>query len=162
MRQVGLGFSCSCLRHISSTTLALKKQCPRFHCEFDCSVLSSILPPIPVKADVRIAQIKTASDPEKMLRIAKALSQAKITRSLQILDWLAEACEHRNLNRRTSSFVCAYDGARHLPPGCWHLEVMEIDDNRADSRDTRLLTIIAVGHNSPSVVLSPSGRVSER
>jgi len=40
-------------------------------------VLSSILPPIPVKADVRIAQIKTASDPEKMLRIAKALSQSQ-------------------------------------------------------------------------------------
>jgi len=38
---------------------------------------------------------------------------------------------------------------------------MEIDDSRTDSQDTRLLTIIAVGHNNPSVALSRSGRVSE-
>jgi CRISPR-associated protein Cas1 len=64
---------------------------PVFIMNFDGSVLSSILPPIPVKADVRIAQIRTESDSEKTLKIAKALFQAKITRSLQILDWLAEA-----------------------------------------------------------------------
>jgi CRISPR-associated protein Cas1 len=64
---------------------------PVFIMNFDGSVLSSILPPIPVKADVRIAQIKTASDSKKTLTIAKALFQAKIERSLQILDWLAEA-----------------------------------------------------------------------
>jgi CRISPR-associated protein Cas1 len=59
--------------------------------DYDGSIISSILPPIPVKADVRIAQIKTASDQKKTLTIAKALFQAKITRSLQLLDWLALA-----------------------------------------------------------------------
>lgn len=64
---------------------------PVFIMNYDGSIISSLLPPIPVKADVRIAQIKTASDPKKSLTIAKALFQAKITRSLQILGWLAEA-----------------------------------------------------------------------
>ena len=79
--------------HLSLTALRWlsKNNVPVFLMDFDGSIISSILPPIPIKADVRIAQIKTASDPKKSLTIAKALFQAKITRSLQILDWLAEA-----------------------------------------------------------------------
>ena len=79
--------------HISLTALRWlsANNLPVFIMNYDGSIISSILPPQPVKADVRIAQIKTASDPKKSLTIAKALFQAKITRSLQILDWLAEA-----------------------------------------------------------------------
>jgi CRISPR-associated protein Cas1 len=58
--------------------------------DFDGTVISSILPPMPVKADLRAAQTQAANDPRKKLTIAKALVQAKITRSLQVLDWLGQ------------------------------------------------------------------------
>jgi CRISPR-associated protein Cas1 len=54
----------------------------------DGTVISSILPPMPVKADLRAAQIQAANDPKKKYTIAKALVEAKIGRSLQVLDWL--------------------------------------------------------------------------
>jgi CRISPR-associated protein Cas1 len=53
-------------------------------------MISSILPPMPVKVDLRAAQIHAASNPRKKFTIARALVQAKITRSLQVLDWLGE------------------------------------------------------------------------
>jgi CRISPR-associated protein Cas1 len=59
--------------------------------DYDGSIISSILPPIPVKPDVRIAQIKSASDTQTTFHIAKTLFQAKIDRSLQLLEWLSEA-----------------------------------------------------------------------
>ena len=58
--------------------------------DFDGTVISSILPPMPVKADLRAAQFQAASDPKKKFTIARALVQAKIARSLQVLDWLGE------------------------------------------------------------------------
>ncbi len=45
---------------------------------------------MPVKADLRAAQIQAANDPKRKFTIAKALVQAKIARSLQVLDWLGE------------------------------------------------------------------------
>ena len=45
---------------------------------------------MPVKADLRAAQIQTANDPRRKFTIARALVQAKIARSLQVLEWLAE------------------------------------------------------------------------
>jgi CRISPR-associated protein Cas1 len=57
---------------------------------FDGTVISSILPPMPVKADLRAAQIQAVSDPKKKFTIARALVQAKIARSLQVLDWLGQ------------------------------------------------------------------------
>jgi CRISPR-associated protein Cas1 len=63
---------------------------PLFIMNYDGAIISQVLPSIPVKADLRIAQIDTSRDPEKKLKIAKALVQAKIVRSLQFLDWLAE------------------------------------------------------------------------
>jgi CRISPR-associated protein Cas1 len=56
----------------------------------DGSLLSSILPAMPVKADLRVAQIHAADDPKKKLAIAKAIVEAKIVRSLQVLDWLSD------------------------------------------------------------------------
>jgi CRISPR-associated protein Cas1 len=56
----------------------------------DGSIVSSILPPIPVKADLRAAQIKASEDSETKFSIANAIVRAKIARSLQVLDWLAQ------------------------------------------------------------------------
>jgi CRISPR-associated protein Cas1 len=67
-----------------------RNKVPVFVMNFDGTLISSILPPMPVKADLRAAQIQAANDPEKKFTIAKALVQAKIARSLQVLDWLGE------------------------------------------------------------------------
>jgi CRISPR-associated protein Cas1 len=56
----------------------------------DGSIISSILPPIPVKADLRAAQIKASEDSETKFSIANAIVRAKVARSLQVLDWLAQ------------------------------------------------------------------------
>jgi CRISPR-associated protein Cas1 len=61
-----------------------------FVMNFDGSIISSILPPSPIKADLRAAQIKATDDPKKKFTIAQALVKAKIQRSLQVLDWLAQ------------------------------------------------------------------------
>jgi CRISPR-associated protein Cas1 len=57
---------------------------------YDGSVVSSILPPAPIKADLRAAQIKAVDDPKKKFTIARALVKAKVERSLQVLDWLEQ------------------------------------------------------------------------
>src|SRR5208282_4457358 len=54
------------------------------------TVISSVLPPMPIKADLRAAQFEAAANPKVKFTIAKAIVQAKIVRSLQVLDWLAE------------------------------------------------------------------------
>jgi CRISPR-associated protein Cas1 len=53
-------------------------------------MISSILPPAPVKADLRAAQLKASEDPKKKFVIANAIVRAKVARSLQVLDWLAQ------------------------------------------------------------------------
>jgi CRISPR-associated protein Cas1 len=53
-------------------------------------MITSILPPIPVKADLRLAQIKASEDERKKFSIANAIVRAKVARSLQVLDWLAQ------------------------------------------------------------------------
>ena len=61
-----------------------------FVLNFDGTVISSVLPPMPVKADLRAAQLEASQDPRKKLFIAYALIEAKIARTLQVLEWLAE------------------------------------------------------------------------
>jgi CRISPR-associated protein Cas1 len=56
---------------------------------YDGSVISSILPPAPTKADLRVAQIEAANNPETKFNIAQVLVKAKIEKGLQVLDWLA-------------------------------------------------------------------------
>jgi len=67
-----------------------KNKIPVFVMNFDGTVISSVLPPMPVKADLRAAQFEAATNPKMKFKIAKAIVQAKIARSLQVLDWLAE------------------------------------------------------------------------
>jgi CRISPR-associated protein Cas1 len=78
--------------HISLQALRWlsRNNVPVFVMDFDGSVMSSILPPKPVKADLRVLQIHAAYDPNRKFHVAHAFVEAKIQRSIQLLDWLAE------------------------------------------------------------------------
>ena len=52
--------------------------------------LSTYLPPTPIKADLRAAQIKASEDSKIKFSVANAIIRAKVARSLQVLDWLAQ------------------------------------------------------------------------
>ncbi len=67
-----------------------RNKVPVFIMNFDGTLISSILPPMPLKADLRAAQIQAANNPSKKFTIARALVRAKIARSLQVLEWLSE------------------------------------------------------------------------
>jgi CRISPR-associated protein Cas1 len=64
---------------------------PLFLLDFDGETIGSFMPPMAVKADLRVAQIQAAYDSRKKLRIAKAILEAKFQRSIQILEWLRES-----------------------------------------------------------------------
>jgi CRISPR-associated protein Cas1 len=78
-----------------------KHKVPVFVMDFDGAVISGILPPMPLKADLRVAQIQAANDPKRKFTVARALVQAKIARSLQVLDWLGERYDIEREIRRT-------------------------------------------------------------
>jgi CRISPR-associated protein Cas1 len=67
-----------------------KNKIPVFILNYDGSLISSILPPMPVKADLRVAQIDSYRDPRKRFTIAHAIVEAKLHRSLDVLNWLGE------------------------------------------------------------------------
>jgi len=67
-----------------------RNKVPVFILNFDGSMISSILPPGPVKADLRAAQIKASEGTKRKFSIANAIVKAKLARSLQVLDWLAQ------------------------------------------------------------------------
>jgi len=67
-----------------------RNKVPVFIMNFDGTMISSILPPMPIKADLRAAQFQASADSSKKFEIARCILQAKIARSLQVLDWLAE------------------------------------------------------------------------
>ena len=67
-----------------------KNRIPIFVMNFDGSVISSILPPMPIKADLRAAQVEASTVPTMKLKVARAIVDAKIARSIQVLEWLAE------------------------------------------------------------------------
>jgi len=67
-----------------------RNRIPVFILSFDGTLISSILPPMPVKADLRVAQIDSFRDPRKRFTIAHAIVEAKIQRSLDVLHWLGE------------------------------------------------------------------------
>jgi CRISPR-associated protein Cas1 len=67
-----------------------RNKVPVFILNFDGSLMTSILPPAPIKADLRAAQIKASEDAKRKFSIANAIVRAKIARNLQVLDWLAQ------------------------------------------------------------------------
>jgi CRISPR-associated protein Cas1 len=78
-----------------------RNKVPVFVMNYDGSIISSILPPAPIKADLRAAQFQAANDPKRKFIIAHAFVKAKIVRSLQVLDWLAERYDIEREVRRT-------------------------------------------------------------
>lgn len=82
----------NCTGHVSLGALRWLSHMnvPVFLLDFDGSVISSILPPTPIKADLRVAQIQASADPQRKFTIAHALVEAKNQRSMAVLDWLAE------------------------------------------------------------------------
>jgi len=66
-----------------------KNRVPVFVMSFDGSVISSILPPTPIKADLRAAQVEACAVPRMKLKVARAIVEAKVARSIQVLEWLA-------------------------------------------------------------------------
>jgi len=58
--------------------------------DVDGSLLSSILPATPLKADLRVSQMDASRDLKKKFTIAHAIVKAKVARSFQVLEWLEE------------------------------------------------------------------------
>jgi len=67
-----------------------RNKVPVFILNFDGSLITSILPPGPVKAELRAAQIKASEDSRMKFSVAKSIVQAKVARNLQVVDWLAQ------------------------------------------------------------------------
>ena len=67
-----------------------RNKVPLFILNYDGTLISSILPPTPVKADLRASQLKACENPDKKRKIAYELVKAKIQRSKDVLKWLAE------------------------------------------------------------------------
>jgi CRISPR-associated protein Cas1 len=94
-----------------------RNKIPVFIMNFDGTVISSVLPPMPVKADLRAAQLEAATDPGKKAIIANAFVKAKVARSLQVLDWLAQRydIEHEvRATKREASKLSQVSGIRQL------------------------------------------------
>ena len=64
---------------------------PLFVMAYNGKIISSILPPSITQAHLRGTQFQAANDQKKKFEIAHAVVKAKIARSLDVLDWLAEA-----------------------------------------------------------------------
>jgi CRISP-associated protein Cas1 len=74
----------------------------------------SILPPTPVKADLRAAQVKASEDARKKFAIANAIVKAKVARSLQVLDWLAQCYDIEKQVRLTKHEALRLGRARSV------------------------------------------------
>jgi CRISPR-associated protein Cas1 len=77
-------------------------------------MISSILPPGPVKAGLRAAQIKASEDSRMKLSIANAIVRAKVARSLQVLDWLAQRYDIEKQVRLTKGEAFCLGKARSV------------------------------------------------
>jgi CRISPR-associated protein Cas1 len=91
-----------------------KHNIPIFFLDFDGSIISQILPPVPVKADLRVAQIQAANDPDKAFTVAKALVAAKLTRNLQVLKLFSQEHDVRRQMRLAASQAMKLRAARTI------------------------------------------------
>jgi CRISPR-associated protein Cas1 len=89
-----------------------RNKIPVFILDFDGSVISSILPPMPVKAELRAKQLKACEDPEKKRKIAYELVKTKIQRSKDVLKWLAERYDVEKTARRVAFESCRLGSAK--------------------------------------------------
>jgi CRISPR-associated protein Cas1 len=70
-----------------------RNKVPVFVMNYDGALISSILPPTITQAHIRRAQFQAANERKRKFRIAKALVQAKIARSLYVLEYFAQGCD---------------------------------------------------------------------
>jgi CRISPR-associated protein Cas1 len=64
---------------------------PVFMLDYDGSLLSAIMPPQPIRGDLRRAHVEAYVDSGKRFTVARSFIEAKLERSRQILDWLRES-----------------------------------------------------------------------
>jgi CRISPR-associated protein Cas1 len=91
-----------------------RNKVPVFILDYDGSMISSILPPAPVKADLRAAQLKASEDARKKFSVASAIVRAKVARSLQVLDWLAQRYDIEKQVRLTKHEALKLGRARNV------------------------------------------------
>jgi CRISPR-associated protein Cas1 len=89
-----------------------RNKVPVFILSFDGSLISSILPPMPVKADLRAAQFEACKDTQKKFRIAYEIVRAKIQRSRDVLKWLGVRYDIEKHCRRVDKEALAPSRAR--------------------------------------------------
>ena len=89
-----------------------RNKVPVFILNFDGSLISSILPPMPVKADLRAAQFEACKDPAKKFKIAYEIVKAKIQRNRDVLKWLGERYDIAKHVRRVDKEALALSKAR--------------------------------------------------
>jgi len=63
---------------------------PIYFLDYDGSLVSSILPPQPIRTDVRRTQLEAYLNDERRVEIAREFVDVKLDRSAQILNWLRE------------------------------------------------------------------------
>lgn len=64
---------------------------PVFMLDYDGSLISAIVPPQPIRGDLRRVQVEAHLDPKKRVTIARSFIEAKLERSDQVLNWLGES-----------------------------------------------------------------------
>jgi CRISPR-associated protein Cas1 len=64
---------------------------PVFMLDYDGSLISAIMPPQPIRGDLRRAQVEAHLDSEKRVAVARSFIEAKLERSDQVLNWLGES-----------------------------------------------------------------------
>jgi CRISPR-associated protein Cas1 len=75
---------------------------PVFLLDYGGSLISAMMPPQPVRGDLRRAQVEIHLDPKKRLGIARSFIEAKLERSNQVLKWLGES---HDMDREVLSFA---------------------------------------------------------
>jgi len=91
-----------------------RNKVPLFILSYDGSMISSILPPGPVKADLRAAQIKASEDSKVKFSITNAIVRVKVSRNLQVLDWLAQRYDIEKQVRLTKGEAFRLEKARSV------------------------------------------------
>ena len=89
-----------------------RNKIPVFILNYDGSLISSVLPPMPVKADLRAAQFDSCKDPEKKFKIAYEIVKAKIQRNRDVLKWLGVRYDIAKHARRVDKEALALSKAR--------------------------------------------------
>jgi len=73
---------------------------PVFMLDYDGSLFSAIMPPQPIRGDLRRAQVEAHLDSRKRLVVARSFIEAKLERSGQLLDWIRESYDVETEMRR--------------------------------------------------------------